>query len=365
MATDDEFFLSPKDIEAKTQKQIEDNLYNTIMNKPLMTGWDILSFPSEPNDYLIENFLWRGSIGFVIGQEKACKSIFTTQKGMAMTCGEPFLQAFDVAKPLKVLYIQAEGDMGETKDRFISATREGGIKWNPDNWRHFAPAALALDTDLGYDELVERIHNDGFKPDVIIIDPLYMAMEGDLIDNKAVRHFCRNIRRLKNEFECAIIVVHHEKRPLYDKAHKKIDQGDNSIFGSSMLKNFASHVLRISITNKRGNDIAPEKEENEPIKYRKVACATQRNGNVIKKVMLKLVEEPLQLEVVDCGADGNTAEMVLNAIKFKGSASATDVVATSSMGETTVRKCFSRLKKDGKIVVDRKEGKYVYYKVVD
>jgi RecA-family ATPase len=360
----------------KELKEIQiESEYNRIMSKPLMTGYDIINFPSEPNDYLIENFLWKGSIGMVIGAEKACKSIFTSQKAMAMTTGKDFLGCFDVARPLKVLYVQAEGDMGETKERFISATSKGGLVWEPNNWRHFYPPALCLDIDgeidrYGkypdgtYNDFVQRIEEDGFEPDVIIIDPLYMAMDGDLIDNKASRHFCRNIRKLKERFGCAVIVVHHEHRAKTDKNNLKIEEGDNAIFGSSMWKNFASHVLRISITNERGNPISSEKEEEQPFKFRKVSCATQRNGNVVKKIMLRLCEKPLMFHVVDAKPSGTTERNVLNYLETHGPVCAYDVSKGAGMNTNTVSSSFRRLAEKGLIKQHSKDGHKVLYELV-
>lgn len=340
-----------------------DTEFDRIMKKPLMTGWDIINFPSEPNDYLIENFLWRNSISIICGQEKACKSIITSQKGMAMTCGEPFLGCFDVIQPLKVLYIQAEGSVSETKERFVSATKAKGLKWNPDNWRHYSPAFLCLDTPEGYNDVVSRINADGFRPDVIIIDPLYTSVTPgkSLNSDELIRPFCGNLRRLQNKYKCAIIIVHHEHRPKLDKFNNKLEEGDNAIFGSSMLKNFASHVLRISIVNERGNPIAPEKEENSDVKYRKLACATQRNGNVVKKVMLRLVEDPLMLEIMDSKPSSSTEESVLKCIENHDKICALDVSEITGINNNTVLSTFRKLVEKKLIKKCGKHGHKVLY----
>ena len=93
--------MSPREIKEEQNRL----LYEQIVSKFIMTGQDILNLPHEPNDYLIENFLWKDDVAFVVGREKACKSIFTTQEAMSMTCRESFLQSFEVAKKLRVLYV--------------------------------------------------------------------------------------------------------------------------------------------------------------------------------------------------------------------------------------------------------------------
>ena len=387
---DDSFFISKKDLKIKeksvevvatlTKEQQDEALYNAIMAKPLMTGHDVLNFPAEPNDYLVEKMLWKNSVSMFIGPEKSCKSIFTSQKGIAMTYGDNFL-GYDVVKPLNVFYIQCESDMAETKQRFTRFTKKGGVKWNPDKWRHYNPPAVCLDidgklldSDTGeeiyaqgsYNDICWRIDKDGFNPDVIIIDPLYMAMEGSIVDEYAVRKFIRNVRRLKDRFKCAIIVVHHEKKPTLDKNGNAFEQGDNSIFGSSMLKNFASHVLQISIIDEHKRKMSAAKEKDSSIKYRKVSCATQRSGNVVKDIYLELSQNPLLFKTMDTCSSSSSKALVLKAIKFRGQASAVDIINDSSMGESTIRKCFGTLKAEGLIkVAGSGENGSVLYEVIE
>jgi hypothetical protein len=336
-------------------------LYESIVSKFIMSGQDILNLPHEPNDYLIENFLWKDDVAFVLGREKACKSIFTSQEAMSLTCGESFLQSFEVARKLKVLYVQAEGSLGDTKDRLTSSLKKDGLMWDANNWAHCFPPALALDTEDGYQMFRAGVIDSGFKPEVVIIDPLYMAMEGDLIDNKAVRSFCRNIRKLKKEWMCSFIIVHHEHRPKTDVKGYTIDEGDNAIFGSSMLKNFASHVLRISIVNERGNPMAEDKEGSSI--YRKVVCSTQRNGNVVKSVMLVLNQDPLMFEVMDKATNG-TEQSVYMSLKQHGPSTYDMIAQNTGLKLGTVRNSICRMRRRGTVKNHHKEGLHVYLEAV-
>lgn len=328
-------------------KNANAELYNQIMAKPLIHGQDLLDLPSEPNNYLIENFLWHKDVAIIIAQEKIGKSIFVAQMAYALTCGDPFLDTYDVARPLKVLYVQAEGSIYETKDRLVSTIGEGGLRWNKDNWRHYYPPALALDTEDGYNEMVTRIEQDSFRPDVIIIDPLYMGMEGDLNDNKAARRFCRNIRRLQAKFDCAIIIIHHEHRPKKSQMGDDIQEGDNSIMGSFVWKSFPSHVMRLT-----GDKRQPERE---------LTCVTQRNDNVVKDLQLKITSDPLMFIVDGQKACNSTEEAVLQNIKFNKQICAMEVAKQTGIKEQVVRNCFSKLKKKSLIRIAEKSGKKVLY----
>lgn len=366
--TDKEWFeqqnpsLKDKSSQLEIKKEEEKRiLYEKIMSKFIKTGHDILNLPHETNDYLVENFLWKDDVAFVVGREKACKSIFTSQEAMAMTCGDAFLQSFEISRPLRVLYVQAEGSLGETKDRVLSALKPEGLNWNPDNWAHCFPPALALDTEEGYKEFKHGVESSGFRPEVVIIDPLYCAMEGDLIDNKAVRKFNANIRKLKEAWLCSFIIVHHEHRPKTDIKGMKIEEGDNSIFGSSMLKNFASHVLRISIVNNKGNPISDDPEFGE--KYRKIVCSTQRNGNVVKRVLMRLNEDPLMFEVFD-KSNGGTENTVLLSLQTHGPSTYKMIEVNTGLKEATIRNSICKLRKKGVIKNHHKEGQHVYLEAV-
>jgi hypothetical protein len=361
--TDKEWFENNPTLDQITgnTEKLNKIIYENIMQKYIKSGNDILNLPHEANDYLVENFLWRDDVAFVVGKEKACKSILTSQKAMAMTCGEAFLGSFEVARPLRVLYIQAEGSLGETKTRLVSSLGKNGLNWNPDNWAHCFPPSLALDTQEGYEEFKDQVERSCFNPEVVIIDPLYCAMDGDLIDNKAVRRFNSNVRKLKEAWLCSFIIVHHEHRPKTDIKGFKVEEGDNSIFGSSMLKNFASHVLRISITNSKGTPINND-EDGKP-KYRKLMCSTQRNGNVVKKVMMKLNEDPLMFEAMEKGTSG-TEHTVLMSLQSHGPSTYDMIVNNTGMNKGTVRNSVCTLKKKGKVRNNRKEGQHVYLEAI-
>jgi len=332
-----------------------DRIREEILAKPIMSGEELLSIPFETNNYLIENFLWKNDIAIILAPEKAGKSFLSFQMAFALTCGEPFLGAYEVARPLNVLYIQAEGSMQETQDRVSRAIQQGGLSWDPKRWGHMFPPALSLDTDEGYEKLASDIqeynetHN--FKPEVIVIDPLYMAMEGDLSDNKAARMFCRNTRRLKDDLNCSFIIAHHQHRGKIDQNGNPIDEGDNAIMGSFVWKAFATHVLRVFYN---------KKEET-----RTVTCDTQRNAQVEKRIVLKLIEEPaLMLIPVGHKTNNKVEANVVQFLKHNGPYAAADLSKETGLDYQSVRNIYTKLKKNKVIKLSDKRSTKVLYELV-
>jgi RecA-family ATPase len=268
---------------AESYKKSSDEIYQKLRDKPILTGTELMVLPSQPDNYIIQGLVWKGDVVIVLASEKAGKTILGLQMACSLTAGGHFLGEYEVPDACKVLYIQAEGSREETTLRLKAMNQEGALEWNPANFYHMFPSSISLDTQEGYDHVVDCIYKTEFHPDVIFIDPLYMAMQGDLIDNKASRLFCRNIRKLKELFNATIIINHHKRRPQKDKNGKYMDSGDDEIMGSFVWKAFPSHILTL---HKKSNNL------------RTLNCTTQRSGNVISNLVLELVEpDPLYFKI--------------------------------------------------------------------
>ena len=316
---------------------IEKAYIETLCKKTILSGKELMLLPEMENNYLIENLLWQGDVAILLAKEKVGKSILGVQMACALTCGESLLGEYDVMGSKKVLYIQAESNRYDFIDRLKRMTSVKGFRWNPDNFYHMFPPALALDTEEGYDDVLSNIIERELAPDVIFIDPLYMSMQGDLIDNRASRRFCRNVRILQDKFKATIVIVHHENRGVKDKEGKSVEQGDNSVFGSFVWKAFASHVIRM----KKLEDGS-----------RTLSCETQRGGNIVKNMKLELVEpDPLMFNVQGTGHCTKSIEQVFKYIEQCGSEGtiSTEVMNDTGLSESVVRKGFRYWMDAGKI----------------
>jgi len=311
------FDISSKEAFEKSKELV----YERLKEKPILTGVELMSMPEEPDNYIIEKLVWKRDVVLVLASEKAGKSILGMQMACALTKGGHFLGEYEVPEPQKVLYVQCEGSREETQTRLRMMVKEQFSGWCPENFFHMYPPSLSLDTDEGMKTFLEAITVTKLRPDVIFIDPLYMAMQGDLIDNKAARLFCRNIRKIKEMFDCTVIINHHKRRPQKDKEGHYVDKGDDEIMGSFVWKAFPSHILTL---------------HKKPNNTRSLNCETQRGGNVVKNLVLELVEpDPLFFKIIyeqDCktapvkiveylkqNPQGNTADNIAKELKINPS----------------------------------------------
>lgn len=253
------------------------------------SGKALLELELKKREWLVENLIRENDSVILVGTEKSGKSVFIKQFICAITSGEPFIDKYNVPKQLKVTYIQCEGELSDTQDRFKRMIKTQSI--DTDNFHYMFMPPMELEKRHYAMEQRDTIqkywkeHSDS-KPDIVIIDPTYFAFVGSLSDDAIVRQFIGNIRIIKDSLNCAIVLVHHTHKPRWNKDGASIEEGDEAIFGSKFLKAWADHTFLFTY----------DKAKN----IRVLTCATQRSGDILQDCTLKLIEpEPLYFEEVD------------------------------------------------------------------
>lgn len=221
--------------------------------------------------WLVEGLIRERDSVIFVGDEKAGKSLFISQMICSITSQHPFVDKHDIPKPCNVCQVLLEGDLAETQDRYKRMREVLDFDENLFQLLFFPP--LQLHTKDGAEELLEHI--GGFKPDILVIDPVYFAFTGSLSDDKVVREFIGQLRIIQDTLRCALILVHHTHKIRFDSKGKLITEGDEAIFGSKFLKAWPDHTLMLTYDKK--NNI------------RILTCDTQRRGDVqtVAKYVLK------------------------------------------------------------------------------
>jgi hypothetical protein len=223
---------------------------------------------------IIEGFIWEKDNVLIVGHEKAGKSILAMQIAFAISSGQPLFGEFAVQKPCNVLYIQTEGKIPQTAERIREMLKMNDCDPNKLYIAYYPN--LGLDTQEGMELFRLELDKTGFKPEVIIVDPLYHSMKGSLIDEQDARKMTANMRVLMERYGCAIVIVHHTHKPIRFEG-KTIAEGDNSIFGSFVWKAWADHTFLFRM---------------DKTKLRILTCDTQRSGKVVQEQELKLIGTP-------------------------------------------------------------------------
>lgn len=308
----------------------------TISEHKLYSGDEILSLSANLNTPLIDNLIWERDNIILVGRAGIGKSIFSQQIAFALSSGEPFLSEYP-AKKSSVLYVQAEGRLAETKRRINNMLE--ATPWDSKNFHLIFYPGLTLNRPEGLNSLISLIdHNmlncDMPKPKLIILDPLYMCMVGDLCEQKEASAMCRSMRVLTDRYESAIMLVHHEHRPRREeKTGNVIFEGSESIFGSFVWQAFADHIFGFS--GMRGGG-------------RELACFKQRSGDVISKIELDFIE-PIPLGFELKGDNEPFIKMVLRVLKDTNGLSIEGIMTKADLPYNSVKRAIIKLRKADRI----------------
>jgi len=244
--------------------------------------WGEKLFPAKITKIpIIENFLYENDVMCIKSKEGVGKSILAQQLMFCLTSGTDFLDTYHIHRPYNVLWIQTEGDREETFERI--GNMQKGLKCDHTKWGHLFLSGASMNTPRGMKEVIKEAKKPGIIWDVVIIDPLYTTIQGELTKDCIASDWVRNVREMKGEFNSpAIIVLHHENKSFYHKG-EEVDRKTGDVFGAFGWGAFFNTIYKLSMkggihTLKMGKD---------------------RGAKISKKIDMKLLEPKPLMFVVD------------------------------------------------------------------
>ena len=295
-------------------------------------GKELFSLELKKRDWLVENIIRERQSVVFVGQEKSGKSVFIKQLICSLTSQHPFLDRMKVLKPCRVSYVQLEGELEDTQDRFNRMVMALDI--NPDLFKlHYYQPLNLQDTAHALKFCNEIIDQwQGQQLDVLILDPIYFAFNGSLSDDAIVRQFIGNMRLIKDKLQCALILVHHTHKTRFDVRGRQVDEKDEAIFGSKFLKAFPDHILMFTYDKRDGTRI--------------LSCETQRGGDILKEARLKLIEPiPLYFQEINLNPtkEATVLNLLSNSEHYEHGLSAKEVSTIAQMSESAFYNSVKRL----------------------
>jgi hypothetical protein len=176
----------------------------------LLTVEDLASMP--PPEWLIPGVLVAGSFCVLYGQPGAGKSFLALDL------------ALEIARYGPVVYNAAEGQ-GGLYNRVQAAQQERQITTKN---VYFLAVPVDLRDPNTVDDLIEAIRVLA-EPKLVVVDTMARSMVGgDENSAKDVGEFIAGIDRLRSEFGCAVLLVHHAK-----KADARVERGSSALRGAA------------------------------------------------------------------------------------------------------------------------------------
>jgi AAA domain/RepB DNA-primase N-terminal domain len=245
---------------------------------PFMTYSSVMSQVMEEPKWLVEDIWAADSHGIIGGEPKTAKTTLAMALALAVASGKPFLGKYPVPTSGPVLFVQEENAPWMVQDRLRKLAWHSGLirpravherKREPGDLARKGSVVMSLDfpddipfrllNNYGFD-LAEDEHTDGlwkacdeFRPKLVILDPLYLIL-GDADSDRVVhlRPFLKWLLKLRMEFGCSVILVHHmRKRNLNAQTQARAGQ---NLLGSAILHGWVDSALYLMDreTDKKG-----------------------------------------------------------------------------------------------------------------
>lgn len=222
----------------------------TQRRRLLVSVDDMLARPRVPN-WLVTGILEKHTLGMLFGDPGVGKSFVALGWALSIASGVPW-QGREVAHG-PVVYVAGEGF--------------GGLSRRADAWRrhsqvsragvpiHFTERAVAFNDPGAIGELQGEIDDLPTPPVLIVVDTLSRATPGlDLDKAKDMNSFVGACDRLREKYQCAVLVVHHS-------GHGDKNRAMNSIALKGAV-DFEAGVKRegddlLSLTSTKAKDAEP------------------------------------------------------------------------------------------------------------
>lgn len=217
---------------------------------------ELLQLGKGEPPYLIEGGLLvpKGKV-VVYGREGIGKTWLASQTSQDLAAGKPWLSIFRVARPLGVLHV----DLEMSAEMFAHRARRQSRQYaNPHletlkanlNWWHVGGLNLVSGTDKK--SLTDAIRSTGAV--VLVLDPLLMAVQGDISDYKVSVPFMHSVDQIIEDTGAAFVFVSHETKRQRDKLGRDMRQGSDKMLGAG-LKNWFDGIYLVERVKEPANGL--------------------------------------------------------------------------------------------------------------
>jgi RecA-family ATPase len=205
--------------------------------------------PVYPDSVLGKGLLYQEGKAIMYGRYKSFKSLLSLFLTLCVSDGVPWL-GFDTPKGGRsTLYLQAEVPHSLMHKGFSKMW--GG--WTTNGARPSNPMFLwtepymKLDTTKGHDRLDQAL--SATCPELVVIDPVYRFMAGNILDPNSVRGLLDSLDGLIAKHKIALVLVAHPRKSAIDEG----DWGSDDLLGSVFFSAWADSVIKVTrLTTKEG-----------------------------------------------------------------------------------------------------------------
>lgn len=205
------------------------------MSEPQPLG-EFLSWKAPKLVPIIDKgIMYEGSKVILYGRYKTMKSMIAMRFALSVASGDDWL-GFATSGGRKVMYLQLELPPALLQKRFQAMQAP-----YTDNVIVWTEPTIAIDTNAGMAQLERAI--EAHEPNVLILDPIYKVMSGNLVENSQVKIFIDMIDLLMSRHpRLSVLLVSHTRKGK----HESSGFGDtDDLAGGFTFSAWADSVIKV------------------------------------------------------------------------------------------------------------------------
>lgn len=202
--------------------------------------------PDYPAPIIGGGLLYPKSKMILYGKKDSLKSMACMGLGMNMVCGYPWAN-LEIPGGERVLYLQFEITdlmLHKRLDKMCNAwlKENGHIGEAREYFRVWTEPFLKLDNNTGRGILIEELN--AVKPTVLMVDPMYKALSGNILDPNSVRALVDSFDSLIDMYGFSLILIHHTRKGSLEEQPTEYDPSDDML-GSAVFSWWADSIVKV------------------------------------------------------------------------------------------------------------------------
>lgn len=208
-----------------------------------------IPMPSELQELpsvLIENTFQKQGIMLVGAAPRVGKTFLTAQMVVAFATGTGLL-GFEFTQCERILVVNSEMNQAEYVNRIVEASLASGIA--ADVASHVRIAHTDYSPEMTVKDIAEVVCGSGYRPDVVIIDPIYPLFAGDENSNADARTTFGYLKMIASKTGAGVIYMHH-----FSKGPQDLKEARDRVSGAGTLGRNYSAMWSLT-------ELAPSEED--------------------------------------------------------------------------------------------------------
>ncbi len=215
--------------------------------------------PIYPDAIIGGGVLYARTKMIIYGRYKTLKSMTLLGMARSIAAGKPWMGFKTPEQGSRVIYLQLEiphpllhKRMTKMETAWDAVDRKELLDRVRNNMYIWTEPLLKLDRAEGIGTIKHYV--EMIEPAVVMIDPIYKTISGNILDPNHVREVCDQVDVMLSEFEVSVVFAHHARKSAISE-DSSFDLGSDDMLGAAVFSYWADTVCKIVKTGEKGNEV--------------------------------------------------------------------------------------------------------------